>query len=378
MNVLHVTGPARFGGIERLVLDLTTVQHHRSGISAGVLFTSTEGEFIDKFAHKGLTHYSADLAGGYDFSPGKYRRVLHLFRRYQILHFHSFNPLLAACAVASGKFIVYTEHGNFAFGRKTGIADRVKSILLNVFLNRFVDHVTFNSGFTRGVAEKRYDFRATPRSVVHNGIAIDEIAPAADRIDAAVAEKLKGKFVVGTTSRLAGFKRIDRLISAFAKFQRDKPDVALLLVGDGVLRPSLEKLAQQCHMAETAVFAGYRGNVYDYQDRMDVCVFPSAMEPFGLAAVETMLLGKPTIICNDGGGLVEIIGGFKSSDIAEGVDGIAERLNYYYARREEIKSEAPARKKYASKFKIEDTAAEFIGIYQKILSGQKRCRHVRN
>jgi glycosyltransferase involved in cell wall biosynthesis len=205
-------------------------------MSTGVLFTNTEGEFIEKFTQKKLTCYSAGLAGGYDVSPNKYRKVLDLFRQYQVLHFHGFNPLLATCAAASGKPVVYTEHGNFAIGRKTGIAGAVKSALLSVFLNRFADYVTFNSGFTRGIAEARYGLQDTPGSVVYNGIAVDEIAGSTRPIDPAIAGKLESRFVVGTSSRFAGFKRIDRLIDAFATFQHGKPDAMLLLVGDGALR----------------------------------------------------------------------------------------------------------------------------------------------
>jgi glycosyltransferase involved in cell wall biosynthesis len=378
MNVLHVTGPARFGGIERLVLDLANVQHHTPGMSTGVLFTNTEGEFIEKFAQKKLTCYSAGLAGGYDVSPNKYRKVLDLFRQYQVLHFHGFNPLLATCAAASGKPVVYTEHGNFAIGRKTGIAGAVKSALLSVFLNRFADYVTFNSGFTRGIAEARYGLQDTPGSVVYNGIAVDEIAGSTRPIDPAIAGKLESRFVVGTSSRFAGFKRIDRLIDAFATFQHGKPDAMLLLVGDGALRADLERQVEGHRISEKTIFTGYRNNVADYQDSMDVCVFPSASEPFGLAAVETLLLGKPTIICHDGGGLVEVVGGLSPADVVNGVGGIAERLEYYYRNRDGIGAGAAARKGYASKFSIEETAAAFLRIYQNVVTGKTRSSHVRN
>jgi glycosyltransferase involved in cell wall biosynthesis len=378
MNVLHVTGPAQFGGIERLVLDLVEIQKSQQGTRVGVLFANAGGDFFDKFARLDLPLYSAELSSGYDWSPKKYRKVLDIFHQYRILHIHSFNPLLAACAVASGNFIVYTEHGNFAFGRKTGTADVIKSRLLKYFLNSRVDHISFNSAFTRNIAEKKYGLGNVPRSIVHNGIAITGITNSLHRVDDEIAALLKDKFVIGTTSRFAGFKRIDRLIKAFAAFQGDKPDSVLLLVGDGALRADLKRLVDELRISNKTIFAGYRENVHDFQNCMNVCVFPSENEPFGIAAVETMLLGKPTIICHDGGGLVEVVGEHSREDVVSDIQGMVARFNYYYHHRDKIADGAADRTRYASRFTIEDTAAQFLSIYQKVSSHIKPPRHVRN
>lgn len=378
MNVLHVTGPARFGGIERLVLDLAHTQHVVQNMDVGILFTSADGEFYEQFARTGLPLYSAGLTSGYDFSPVKYRRAVRLFREHQILHFHSFNPLLAQCAISANRRVVYTEHGNFAFGRKAGISDAIKSRLLKYFLNRCVYYVSFNSAFTKSISEKRYDLRNVPRSIVYNGLAIDAVTRSTQQIEDTIAGRLQARFVVGTTSRFAGFKRIDRLISAFAEFQADKADVVLLLVGDGILRRDLEQLVDRLGISDKTIFVGYRENVYDFQSRMDVCVFPSEKEPFGIAAAETMLLGKPTIICHDGGGLVEVVGGYLTDDVVSSAHGMAERLNHYYMHRGNIAGAADKRRRYASRFNIEDTASQFRDIYQKVLSSVSSPGHVRN
>jgi glycosyltransferase involved in cell wall biosynthesis len=282
---------------------------------------------------------------------------------------HSFNPFLATSAVASGRPIVYTEHGNFAFGRKIGMTDILKSKLLKLFLNSYVDYITFNSEFTQKISENRYGLGNVPRSVIYNGVDIDGITRPPNQIENTIARLLSGKFVVGTSSRFVGFKRIDRLIDAFAEFQHDKPDTMLLLVGEGVLRSELERRVRNLKISEKIIFAGYRSNVFDYQRKMDVCVFPSETEPFGIAAVETLLLGKPTLISADGGGLVEVVGGFSHDDVANDVRAMADRLNYYYCHRDQIDGRAGERMKYASKFNIEDTADQFLRIYQKTSSG---------
>lgn len=91
-----------------------------------------------------------------DFSPTKIRKVIRVFAGYDILHFHSFHPATAYAAVKSRKKILYTEHGNFGFGRKQTLNDKVTRRLLRVFLNNNCDYITFNSGFSQETAITRY------------------------------------------------------------------------------------------------------------------------------------------------------------------------------------------------------------------------------
>ena len=280
---------------------------------------------------------------------------------------HSFNPLLAMSAAASDRPIVYTEHGNFGFGRKIGPSEKLKAWLMKKFLNGYVSYVTFNSHFTAGIAEMRYGLSNVRRNVVYNGVATETIQADADGLENSMRQSLHGKFILGTASRFAGFKRVDRLVRAFSIFKRGKNDVRLLLVGDGALRQSLEILVKKEGVSESTIFAGYRANVYDFVDAMHVCVFPSEGEPFGLAAVEALLLGKPVIIFRDGGGLVEIVSGISNADVVNDEHELAARLDHYYARRDELEILAPIQRAYGAKYDIDLTADNFQEIYVQAL-----------
>lgn len=367
MRILHVVGPARFGGIERLVLDLATAQMKGKAADIGVLFTMGEGEFLEHYVKAGLKCHSANLSSGYDFSPWKFLDAKSICRRYDVIHMHSFNPLLAISAVASSRPVIFTEHGNFGFGRKIGSGEKLKAWMMKRFLNRRVSHVTFNSHFTAGVAEKRYGLSSVRRDVVYNGVAIGAIRATTNGLDESVRQSLRGKFVVGTASRFAGFKRIDRLVRAFSIFSRDKNDVRLLLVGDGALRDPLENLVKSENIPDKTIFAGYRANVHDFMDAMHVCVFPSEGEPFGLAAVEALLLGKPVVIFRDGGGLAEIISGISDADVVNDEHGLALRLDYYYERKDEMAGLVPIQRAHGAKYDIQKTADHFQGIYMQAL-----------
>ena len=363
IRVLHILWSAHFGGIEKLVFDLATVQIKCLTLQVEIFFGRKEGEFLERFQEAGFMCYSARLNSGYDVSPWKCFHAIRLFKKYDILHFHSFNPLLSICAVISGKKIIYTEHGNFGFGRKKNLTDYLKGFLLKRFLNSYVDYISFNSQFTKECAERRYGLNSVRRSVVYNGIAFKKDNVPSGGIPELILQKLHGKFIVGTTSRFAGFKRIDRLIQAFAKFQGNK-DTVLLLVGDGILRSELERLVEDLGLSKKTIFTGFRNNVREFQNLMDVCVFPSENEPFGLVAVETLSLGKPTIVFWDGGGILEVVGNFVKDDVVGDIFNLAHRLEYYYVKKDKLTKLSQKRKEYARKFDICNMSEEFTVIYE--------------
>jgi glycosyltransferase involved in cell wall biosynthesis len=328
IKVLHVLWNADFGGIERLALNLASAQSENPEISAGILFGKEEGrgEFLREFQEAGLKCHFLRLKSGLDFSPRKLLRSAVIFRYYDILHFHGFNPLTAVAAILSRRKIVFTVHGVFGFGRKRRRIEYLKDRLEKAFLNKFVDFISFNSKFSREIAEQRFGLKQVIGAVVHNGIrlkyeAIDSLTPNKEHL-----ELMKGKFIVGTSSRLVSSKRIDRLIEAFSIFE-NKKEAALLLVGDGIFRNELNRMVKDLSLDGKAIFAGFQQQVRKYQAMMDVCVFPFANEAFGLVAIETLSLGKPTIVFRDGGGIAEILEDISKEDIVENVSQLASRLN---------------------------------------------------
>jgi len=366
MKVLHILGSAGAGGIERLVLQLIGAQAVTREIQPGVFLAFPRGAWLDQFHGLGVPCITAGLKSGYDWRPTVFRKARRIFMDYDILHFHSFNYLLAAAAIQSKKTIVYTEHGNFGFGRRTRLSDRVTHFLKGRFLRRDVSKMTFNSNFTAEYARKRYHLGDSRGRVVYNGVDFVKIDPRPERVDPLIQEYIRKRFVVGTSSRFAGFKRIDRLIDGFAEFQQGR-DTVLLLVGDGPLRRELQTRVEKLGIREKVVFAGMQDNVFDYQDLMDVCVFPSRDEPFGLVVLETLFLGKPTVVFNDGGGIREIVEPAFPDDSVDGTDGLVRRLDFYLNQPEYISNTKKSRKERALEFSMVRCASQFNEVYMSVI-----------
>jgi glycosyltransferase involved in cell wall biosynthesis len=124
---------------------------------------------------------------------------------------------------------------------------------------------------------------------------------------------LDGRFVVGTVSSLTDYEGIDDLLRAVARARAERPEIATLIVGDGVYRPSLEALAAELGLGDAAVFTGRlsQERVPEHYALLDVFAIPRrnlevcrAVTP--LKPFEALSMGVP-VLANDLPALTEIV-----------------------------------------------------------------------
>lgn len=95
--------------------------------------------------------------------------------------------------------------------------------------------------------------------------------------------------------RLTAVKRLDMLVDAIAKLNKNSFKVNLVLVGDGVMRKKLEEQARQLSIEMNVWFYGA---CYDEKKNAeliynaDLCVAPGNV---GLTAIHSMMFGTPVI-----------------------------------------------------------------------------------
>jgi L-malate glycosyltransferase len=100
-------------------------------------------------------------------------------------------------------------------------------------------------------------------------------------------------------------KRIQDVVEVFARVAREVP-ARLMLIGDGPDRSIAEHLAREHHIQDRVHFVGKQDNVNELLPLADLMLMPSEMESFGLAALEAMACGVPTI-ATDVGGVSELV-----------------------------------------------------------------------
>lgn len=106
--------------------------------------------------------------------------------------------------------------------------------------------------------------------------------------------KIEGKRVLLFSGRLYAEKKVDFLLSAYALLKKSYPDVALLIIGDGEERNTLEQSAQQLELQDVH----FLGSVVDpqstaaYFSLADLLVIPGVV---GLAIVHGFAFGLPLV-----------------------------------------------------------------------------------
>ena len=98
-------------------------------------------------------------------------------------------------------------------------------------------------------------------------------------------------------------KRVDLLISSFAKAFKDNKKVRLKIGGDGILMSELKILAKELGVESQVIFLGKlsRQQVKEEMALSNAFVLSSEYETFGVVRVEALALGKPVIATKCGG-----------------------------------------------------------------------------
>jgi glycosyltransferase involved in cell wall biosynthesis len=158
-------------------------------------------------------------------------------------------------------------------------------------------------------------------AVIINGVNTEEFAPGnRDRSSLGLPENVLLAFFAGDirTSR----KNLDTVLKALVEV----PDLHLAIAGSTESSPYPE-LAANLKISNRTHFLGYRTDISELMRAMDMFVFPSRYEPFGMVISEAMATGLP-VITTSTIGAAEIVTpecGIVLSD-SEDVYGLAKAL----------------------------------------------------
>jgi glycosyltransferase involved in cell wall biosynthesis len=108
---------------------------------------------------------------------------------------------------------------------------------------------------------------------------------------------------IGFVGRLVPYKRADLFLEMVANLRPQVAGLEVWIIGDGPERTRLETLARAMPSDTHIRFVGFRpyGLMSELYRNLDVCLFCSPSEPFGLAALEAAACGTAVFVPNRGG-----------------------------------------------------------------------------
>jgi L-malate glycosyltransferase len=232
-------------------------------------------------------------------------RLALLLRRDRphIVHTHNWSTLvegMLAAKIARVPIIVHSEHGTV---RK----EWLPQIYAQRISWRCADRVLAVSESLKQHLVREIGFPAQRIISIQNGVDTDRFQPNGERM--ALREGLgwpaRG-FIIGSVGRLVPVKNYATLLRAAARVASRVPQLTLALVGDGPLDGELKTLAEQLGIADRVSFLGYRDDVPNLLNAMDIFVLPSLREGMPNAVLEAMACGLP-VIASEVGGASEIV-----------------------------------------------------------------------
>ncbi len=119
--------------------------------------------------------------------------------------------------------------------------------------------------------------------------------------------ELKKEIFVGSAGVLGKIKRFDLLIQSLINY-KGSLKINLKIAGDGPERDSLFKLAARVTGKNVKIeFTGYIEDMIPFYDSLDLFVFPSHNESFGLVVLEALSRGIPVALFPDEGGALSLV-----------------------------------------------------------------------
>lgn len=198
-------------------------------------------------------------------------------------------------------------------------------------------------------------------------------------IDAAKFDRKSSKSTseilnIGIIKSLEKVYNIDHLILAYRDFRKIRPEIKsrLLIFGDGTEEGNLKNLCEGLDCREEIIFKGrfaYSDIVKAHQ-LLDIEVYPSESESFGVAPLEAMASGNP-VIAYDIMGLAEIIENgrtgilIKKGDIKGITDAI---IRLFYDKKLWCEITENAAKDVSLKYDIKENTKLMIKHYEDILN----------
>jgi glycosyltransferase involved in cell wall biosynthesis len=311
LRVLHVITRLIVGGAQENTLMTVIGQHRTPGIEVTLLAgidNGPEGNLHDRAHEAGVDlQLTDDLIRPISprVDPIALGRLVAFLRRgrYDVVHTHSAKAGILgriAARLVGVPIVVHTVHG-LSFGEYNTrwknaayiAAERVCTPLTHKIVT--VCDAVRDGALAAGLGRK--DDYVT----IFSGFHIDRFLAVRDQLSVAEAKAKLGlprdALVVGKVARLFPQKGHDHFMAAAKLIAAREPRARFLLVGDGILRPDLEREAAQAGIRDRFVFTGLvrPDAVPALIQAMDVAVHTSIREGLARVIPQASAVGKPVV-----------------------------------------------------------------------------------
>lgn len=302
VRILHITEMLSAAGIESFIMNIYR-RIDREKVQFDFLVLRDQKEFYDEEIK--------ELGGKkYCVISNKKNTLIRIMdeskkieeflkkNKYDIVHIHYTTPLrapyLLALKKAGVKTRIYHAHSAYVLGK-----NKMKLIIYDYMRKKITKWGTHFFACSKAAAAWIFEdelIKQNKVQVIYNGIDTEKF-----KYDLQAREQirkeynLENSYVLIHTGRFTEQKNQKFLVRIFEKLIKEKPNVFLMLLGDGELKGEVEQLVKKKGLDEKVLFLGVRSDVNKFLSAADCYIMPSLYEGLPVAAVEAECSGLPCV-----------------------------------------------------------------------------------
>jgi len=350
------------GGIELVNLNLAKYLD-KSKFAVTLVCWRGEGRLVDKLKEM---DFNLEVFGlpAWAFIVIFIRFLLEIKRKkIDILHGNPGSYARLAGKLMNAPVIISSFHSQWQLGFGKALLDRIHS--------KYNDHFIAVSKSVREHIKHQQKLRDDNITVIYNGISIEPSYR--DRNSA----KLRRELGLSLTTPLVGFagrldydKGVDILLQASKEILKKNHQVNIIIIGDGVERRNLERLASNLGISSQVHFTGFRDDIPHILSTINIFVAPARRAGFELTLTEAMASGVP-IVATKCGAIPEVVADGETGILVppEDPQAIAEAVIYLLKNpRLRKKMGSAGRKRVKEMFTVERMVAQYEELYERLLA----------
>jgi glycosyltransferase involved in cell wall biosynthesis len=305
IRILHLIETGGPGGAEKVLLNI--VGHIDSRQFSSLVMVPRKGwlyETLKKY------HFETRvIESNRSWDAGFLLKLSSLIRKEKIDLVHSHLPGMNFYSCLAGRItkrpVIVTYHGKIEDGDKR----KWKNIFKNFIVRNTAAQVVTVSDYLKKELIKKIGVDPNKIVTLYSGIDFNAFGPTKSSLE--LRQKLglsESAPLVGTIGNIRKSKGYEYLIRSVKLVEEKVPNVLFLIVGEKEekLFHDLSKLTEKLGLKEWIKFLGFREDVADCLNILDIFVLSSTTEGFSIATVEAMSLAKPVVV-TDCGGPAEIV-----------------------------------------------------------------------
>lgn len=350
------------GGAEKLIYDMALELKKRNLNFSVILLTSVNDIYGKKLEEEGIEVIY--LSNKWDiYSPKNIFRLKKILKDYDVIHTHiyaaQFWTAFASLFLDKNKKYITTEHNTTNRRREKFFFKYIDKWMYS----RYNKIVSITEATQNNLKKWLGDKKESKYFIINNGINLDNYFNTKP-IDRKLIDKniSQNDILISMIGRFSEQKDQETLIKSM---QFLNEIYKLILLGDGDSTKE-KKIVEKLNLENRVYFLGYKSNVAEIVKSCDIAVLSSHWEGFGLAAVESMALGIPTIGSNVEG-LKEVLKNGGAVFERGNSKDLAEKIEYYINNKDEYEKLSKLGIEKSKKYSLQEMVEKYLILFKEKL-----------